>query len=157
MNGIEDCVQGVCQCSNRAHLPKPQSVNYIPIRSPISSSSSRDAESDRSYQLNWSYEQPIDGSNISDEDLASFISVRVEKAEQVLALGVVYRQVREFRHPVERTVRNQQHFRQIIHHLEPRYSFRIRIAALDAHHCEGEIADIYFNRKLNRISFKKMY
>jgi hypothetical protein len=46
---------------------------------------------------------------------------------------------------VEHSVRNQ-HFRQIIHHLESRSSYRVRIAAHDAHHCEGQIVDIYFNR-----------
>ena len=109
----------------------------------------RDVE-DRSYELNWSYEQPSNpqSRNDSDEFLASFISVRVEKAENVLALGSIYRQVREYRHPVDRSVGpKKQHFRQVIHHLEARSNFRVRIAAHDAHHCEGQMADLYFNSK----------
>ena len=146
---MTDCVEGVCQCAVRAHLPAPQSVAY----NRIWSSTVRDVE-DRSYELNWSYEQPSNKMNDSDNDqqadeLASFISVRVEKAENVLALGSIYRQVREYRHRVDRSAVGQkkQHFRQVIHHLEARSNFRIRIAAVDAHHCEGQIADLYFNSK----------
>lgn len=128
---VPDCVEGVCRCSSRPRLPKPEEL----ATHEITTASGLDDE--RSYLVSWSYLASL--RDATDTTLVA----RVERAENVLGLGPVFRKVREYRHNV---VPGLNLFQQPIHHLEMHSNYRIRIVAYDSHHCEGHIAEVYVNR-----------
>ncbi|XP_057372477.1 platelet-derived growth factor receptor alpha-like [Daphnia carinata] len=128
---VPDCVEGVCRCGSRPRLPKPEELatHEITVASGL--------HDERSYLVSWSYRGPL------EEATDTTVVVRVERAENVLGLGPVFRKVREYRHNV---VPGLNFFQQPIHHLEFHSNYRIRILAYDSHHCEGQIAEVYLNR-----------
>ena len=91
-------------------------------------------DDERSYLVLWSYP--------SHDTVNVTLVVRVERAENVLGLGPVYRKIREYRHKADP---GPIRFQQAIHHLEIHSSYRVRVAAYDSHHCEGQIAEVYLN------------
>lgn len=125
-------MEGVCRCSSRPRLPKPEEL----ATHEITTASGLDDE--RSYLVSWSYLASL--RDATDTTLVA----RVERAENVLGLGPVFRKVREYRHNV---VPGLNLFQQPIHHLEMHSNYRIRIVAYDSHHCEGHIAEVYVNSK----------
>ncbi len=126
-----DCVDGVCRCSSRPRLPKPEELTAHAI------TTSSGLHDDRSFLVLWSYPSLKEALDVS-------LIVRIERAENVLGLGPVYRKVREYRHKAEP---GPNRFQQAVHHIENHSSYRVRVAAYDSHHCEGQIAEIYLNSK----------
>lgn len=104
----------------------------------ITTSSGLDDE--RSYVVSWKYSA---ATTQQEEEDDITLMARVEKADNVLGLGPVYRKVREYRHNVEPGRPNL--FQQTIHHLEIHSNYRVRVVAYDSHHCEGLAAEVYLN------------
>lgn len=130
-------MDGVCRCSSRPRLPKADELATHEI------ATASGLHDERSYVVSWSYAPPL---NAIDTTLIA----RVERAENVLGLGPVYRKVREYRHTV---APGANLFQQAIHHLEIHSNYRIRIVAYDSHHCEGDIAEVYLNSKYSTLDF----
>ena len=94
---------------------------------------------DVSYLITWTY---------PPDEAALLMIVRVERAEKVMGVSSVYRKVREFRHSVESVDQQQEKYhtyQQPVHSLEPHASYRVRVVARDAHHCDGLVAELYLN------------
>lgn len=153
-----DCVEGLCRCSSRPRLPVPEGLTA----KIISTSSVHDDE--RSYMVLWSYPPLHDVEDVT-------LILRIERADNILGLGAVYRKIREFRHKAEpgpnrfqQAVHNLgiksksssiwllvlciPHFLLFANSLDARSNYRIRVAAYDSHHCEGHFAELYLNSNL---------
>ncbi|XP_046461802.1 uncharacterized protein LOC124208127 isoform X3 [Daphnia pulex] len=134
---VPDCVEGVCRCSSRPRLAKPEDLTTHEI-----TTSSGTLDDERSYVVSWKYSA---AATQEEEEDDITLMARVEKADNVLGLGPVYRKVREYRHNVEHPGRPNL-FQQTIHHLEIHSNYRVRVVAYDSHHCEGLAAEVYLNR-----------
>ena len=55
-----------------------------------------------------------------------------------LGFGSIYRKVKDYRQ-----IYQGDHYLQMIHKLQSDSNYRLQVAAEDAHHCEGSIAEIY--------------
>ena len=64
-------------------------------------------------------------------------SSRVEKTIN-LGFGSIYRKVKDYRQ-----IYQGDQYMQMIHKLQSSSNYRLQVAAEDAHHCEGYLADIY--------------
>lgn len=129
-----DCVDGVCRCGSVPRLPKPQELSASFIR-PMSN-----MPDDVSYLITWTYPENVSAAEV--------LAVRIERAEKVMGVSSIYRKIREFHHKAELAGVDRNHkYQQPIHLLEPYSSYRVRVAAQDAHHCEGYVAELYLNSK----------
>ena len=55
-----------------------------------------------------------------------------------LGFGSIYRKVKDYRQ-----IYQGDRYMQMIHKLQSSSNYRLQVAAEDAHHCEGYLADIY--------------
>lgn len=62
---------------------------------------------------------------------------RVEKTFN-LGFGSIYRKVKDYRQ-----IYRGDHYLQMIHKLHSESNYRLQVAAEDAHHCEGNAAEVY--------------